>query len=75
MTYRIPVQFDSRSYRGKRKREIRTIEVDAPSPIDAAKTARETAALRIGERIANCLCQVFTVASVEVRMDLFKEPL
>lgn len=75
MTYRIPVQFNARPYRGQiRRREIRDIEAEGISPLEAAKAAREIAAQRIGSRIANCLCQVFTVGSVEVRMDLFKEP-
>jgi hypothetical protein len=74
MTYRIPVQFESRRYRGKTKREIRNIEVHAVSPLEAARTARDIASRRIGKRIANITCQVFTVASVEVRMDLFREP-
>ena len=75
MTYRIPIQFNARPYRGViRKREIRGIDAEGESPLDAAQKARDIAASRIGTRIANALCQVFTVNSVEVRMDLFQEP-
>jgi hypothetical protein len=71
----IPVQFNARPYRGMvRKREIRNIPVEAETPLQAMQLAREYAAGKIGTRIANCLCQVFTVWSVEVRSDLFKEP-
>lgn len=72
-TYRIPIQFSSRPYKGRFKREIRCIDVEARSPLSAAQVARDLAANRIGTRIANCMCQVFTVHSVEVRMDLFKD--
>jgi hypothetical protein len=72
--YRIPVEFASQPYRGKSKVEIRNIDIEASTPLDAMKQAREVAAGRIGKRIANILCQVFTVRSVTVRMDLFKEP-
>jgi hypothetical protein len=75
VTYRIPVQFNARPYRGKvRKREIRLMDTEGATPLEAAQRARDEAASRIGTRIANILCQVFTVNSVEVRMDLFKEP-
>lgn len=75
MTFSIPIQFNARPYRGAvRKREIRTIDVEALTPLQAAAKARDLAASRIGSRIANALCQVFTVHSVEVRMDLFMEP-
>lgn len=75
MMYRIPVQFNARPYRGVvRKREIREIEAEGATPLEAAQRARDLAANLIGTRIANILCMVFTVRSVEVRMDLFKEP-
>ena len=74
--YRIPIQFNARPYRGViRKKEIRTIDGEGNSPLDAAQWARNHASNRIGTRIANALCQVFTVHSVEVRMDLFEDKL
>jgi hypothetical protein len=75
MIYDIPVQFNARPFRGLvRKREIRNVPTEGETPLDAMRRARDDAALRIGTRIANVLCQVFTVHSVEVRQDLFKEP-
>lgn len=66
------MQFNARPYKGEvRKRELTFIQASGDSLLDAAKNAREQAALRIGTRIANVLCQVFTVYSVEVRLDLF----
>ena len=75
MIFEIPVQFNARPYKGTvRKREIRNIPVEAETPLQAMQLARDHAANRIGTRIANCLCQVFTVWSVEVRSDLFHVP-
>lgn len=73
MTYRIPVQLDSVVRKGKVKREIRSIDVEAGDCVEAQRLARHEASKMLGKRIANILCQVFTVRSVEVRMDLFKE--
>jgi hypothetical protein len=72
VTYKIPVQFNSVVRKGKVKREIRSICIDAPDCVEAQRLARHEASKMLGKRIANVLCQVFTVRSVEVRMDLFK---
>lgn len=74
MTHKIPVQFTIRPYRGRVKKEIRSLDIEASSALEAARIARNQAVLLIGTRIANIRRQVFTVASVEVRMDLFEEP-
>jgi hypothetical protein len=73
-TWRIPVEFKSRRYRGSCCSEIREIDVSGDSAFEAAQKARNLAASRIGQKMANGKLQVFTISSVELRMDLFKEP-
>lgn len=74
-TYRIPVQFSARPYRGEiRKKSVREIEVFAGDFLTACREARERAANMIGKTMVNSvLVYVFKVHSVEIRADLYVE--